>query len=546
VAGLRKLFDQVQDALILADLEGRIVLWNAAAARMFGWSAEEALQRSLDVLVPERLLETHLAEMARRARNPHAPMLDGGTVVQAPALRKDGSEIRIEVTLSHVDHGGTYLLAIVRDLARSLELERALETQRREAVVLDRIARLAIALGSATDLPTVYRSLRAFLLADAPRNGIFVSLYDPETDLRTCTYAVTEGEEVDVSTLPPLPMTNSPNSRAVRTGEVIITDDFDAAMRGSPRVNLGLERDPRLPSSSIVVPMLVHGAAIGAIEIQSTTPAAFGPHNVPTLRMAANLAAIAVQNVRLLEKEKERSLGLESVVKERTQELALKNKELEAFSFTVAHDLRAPLRAILYLSDSLVEDYGRVLDADALERLRAMSDSAHRMSQLVQDLLNLARADKEVAKREDVDLTRLAREVLDEARARDPARDATLTVHPDMRARGDPRLLRIVLDNLVSNAWKYSRKKPRTVIEVGMMERDAERVFFVRDEGVGYDPAKADRLFGAFQRLHAVNEYEGTGIGLATVARIIRHHGGRAWAEGRPGEGATFFFTLGK
>jgi light-regulated signal transduction histidine kinase (bacteriophytochrome) len=98
----------------------------------------------------------------------------------------------------------------------------------------------------------------------------------------------------------------------------------------------------------------------------------------------------------------------------------------------------------------------------------------------------------------------------------------------------------------VSNAWKYSRKKPRTVIEVGVMERDAGRVFFVRDEGVGYDPAKADRLFGAFQRLHAVNEYEGTGIGLATVARIIRHHGGRAWAEGRPGEGATFFFTLGR
>ena len=543
--GIGRLFDHVRDAIVVADVEGRIVLWNPAAERIFGWTEEEALASSVDMLVPERLLERHRTGMARYARTHHGPLLDTGVVLHLPALRKDGSEIRIEMTLSPVTEGGVHSLAIIRDVTRTHQLEVEVETRRRESAMLDRIAALAITLGGATDLPTVYRSLRGFLLAEEPHDGIFVSLYDPGTRMRTCVYAVSEGAEVDVSTLPPLPMTNSPNSRAVRTGEVIITDDFDAAMRGSPRVDVALDRDPRLPASSIVVPMLVRGTPIGAIEIQSPKPAAFGPHNVPTLRLAANLVAIAIQNVRLLEREKERSQGLEATVRERTHELALKNRELEAFSFTVAHDLRAPLRAILYLSESLVDDYGHVLDEDALGRLQAMRTSADRMSQLVQDLLNLARAEKEVAKREDVDVTRLATEVLSEIQSRDPTRDASLRVHTGMRAQADPRLLRIVLDNLLSNAWKYSRKKPRTAIEVGTFAQDGVQVFFVRDEGVGYDPAKADRLFGAFQRLHGPNEYEGTGIGLATVQRIIRHHGGRAWAEARPDEGATFFFTLG-
>ena len=544
--GIGRLFEQVRDAVILCDAEGRIVLWNPAAERIFGYTKEEALGRGVEMIIPERHLEGHRVGMQRYARTGHGSLIDSGAALMLPALRRDGTEIQVEMSLSPVADGGrSYALAIVRDVTRSLQLERELESQRHESAGRDRIARLALALGAATDLPSVYRSLRDFILSEAPAQGVFVSLYDPETRMRTCVYAFSEGEEVDVSTLPPLPITNSPNSRAVRTGEVIITDDFDAAMQGSPRVNVGLERDPRLPASSIVVPMLVHGAAIGAIEAQSTTPAAFGPHNVPSLRMAANLAALAIQNVSLLEREKSRSSGLEAQVRQRTHELALKNKELEAFSFTVAHDLRAPLRAILYLSESLVQDYAGVLDQDALERLDAMRDSADRMSQLVQDLLNLARAEKEVAKREDVDVSKLAQEVADEVRAREPGREAQVTVHPGMRAQADPRLLRIVLDNLLGNAWKYSRKKPRVVVEVGWKTEDGARVFFVRDEGVGYDPLKSDRLFGAFQRLHPQNEYEGTGIGLATVDRIVRHHGGRVWATGHPGEGATFFFTLG-
>jgi signal transduction histidine kinase len=221
------------------------------------------------------------------------------------------------------------------------------------------------------------------------------------------------------------------------------------------------------------------------------------------------------------------------------------NQELEAFSYSVSHDLRSPLRAIDGFSLAVLEDNGDKLDGEgkaSLERVRA---ATQRMGRLIDDLLELSRVARAPIRLEPVDLTAMTATVVAELREAEPARDVAVTIAPALATRGDPRLVRVVLDNLLGNAFKFTGKCERATIEIGATSDGGGRVFFVRDNGAGFDPAYAEKLFGAFQRLHDAREFAGTGIGLATVQRIVRRHGGRVWAIGEPGKGATFSFTLG-
>ena len=412
------------------------------------------------------------------------------------------------------------------------------------------LAQLALDLGSARELSEVYARLRRFVEGLTPMCGMFVSSYDATTQLRTCEYAYSEGEELDPSTFPPMPNTGSPQSRAVETGETILTQDFQEAMAGKPRVNVGLERDPRLPQSSIVVPMKVQGRILGAMEIQSTKPGAFTPDHVATLQLAAHLVALAVENVRALDREKalraeveQRAAALEARMQDRVRELASKNRELEAFSFTAAHDLRAPLRAILNLSEDLLLRDDAALSERGKANLRAIHESSDTMARFVEDLLRFARSTQGNVRREMVDMTDLARGILRELEAREPDRKTHLVVQDNLYVDADPTLLRVLMDNLLSNAWKYSARKPITTIRVGARLQGGEVVYFVEDQGVGFDADQAKRIFLAFERL-APNEYEGSGLGLATAQRVVQRHQGRIWAEGKPGQGATISFTL--
>ncbi len=221
------------------------------------------------------------------------------------------------------------------------------------------------------------------------------------------------------------------------------------------------------------------------------------------------------------------------------------NAELEAFSYSVSHDLRAPLRALDGFSQALLEDYGPKFDGEGKHYLERVRSAAQRMALLIDDLINLSRINRSDLAPEVTDLTAVATEVVEEIRGRDPGRAVDVRVDQGLRARADPRLLRVALENLLSNAWKFTRGKERPSIQVGSGVSNGQTAFFVRDNGTGFDMAYADKLFGAFQRLHSSRDFEGTGIGLATVARVVRRHGGRVWAQAAPGEGATFFFTLG-
>lgn len=268
-------------------------------------------------------------------------------------------------------------------------------------------------------------------------------------------------------------------------------------------------------------------------------------------RMQSNLSAAILtleQDIFKLEQAEaeiyQLNNALERRVAERTAQLEAVNRELEAFSYSVSHDLRTPLRSIDGFSQALVEDYGEKLDEVGHDYLNRVRRAAQRMGLLIDDLLRLARITRAEMKPVPVDLSALAKEVIADLHKQRGYSEAPFQVQAGLSVYGDPGLLRIVLENLLDNAWKYSSKIAHPVIEVGSMAENGRTVYFVRDNGAGFDMAYVAKLFGAFQRLHRAEEFPGTGVGLATVKRILHRHGGEVWAEGKPGYGAIFRFTL--
>jgi light-regulated signal transduction histidine kinase (bacteriophytochrome) len=235
---------------------------------------------------------------------------------------------------------------------------------------------------------------------------------------------------------------------------------------------------------------------------------------------------------------------LEQQVRERTSQIEAANRELESFSYSVSHDLRAPLRSLDGFSRALLEDCGHSLTDTAQDHLRRIRAASQRMGQLIDDLLGLAHVSRVGLQRRPVDLTAIAGVVTEELRQGDPTRQAEITIAQEMRVSGDARLLQVLLQNLLQNAWKFTSTRPVARLECGQTTVNGVRAYFVRDNGVGFDMTYAHKLFGAFQRLHTTAEFPGSGIGLATVQRIVHRHGGRVWAESRIEQGTTFYFTL--
>jgi PAS domain S-box-containing protein len=235
---------------------------------------------------------------------------------------------------------------------------------------------------------------------------------------------------------------------------------------------------------------------------------------------------------------------LEQRIDERTTELRHACQDLESFSYSVSHDLRAPLRGIHGFSHALLEDYGAQLDDTGLDYLKRVSASARKLDELIDDLLEFSRVGRRRIRHERVSLAALCADIVGQLRGEQPDRAVSVIIDERLEATGDAHLLHIVLDNLLRNAWKFTGKVEHARIECGTLEQDDERVFFVRDNGAGFDMRYADKLFDAFQRLHSSDEFAGTGIGLASVQRIVQRHGGRIWAESEVGKGATFYFTL--
>lgn len=296
--------------------------------------------------------------------------------------------------------------------------------------------------------------------------------------------------------------------------------------------------------SELCVPLRVGDRVIGVLNVESPQLNAYTESDQRILETIASQAALAIQQAQLHAQVQRYTAELEQRVRERTAQLQAANQELEAFVYSVSHDLRAPLRALDGFSAALLTHYADRLDEQGRHWLERIGHASQRMGQLIGDLLNLSRITRVEFIRRPVDLAGLAREIAAELAGRDPERQVEFLIADRLPASGDPALLRIALQNLLENAWKFTGPRSHARIEVGQVS-DGSPVYFVRDNGVGFDMAYVGKLFAPFQRLHAMNEFPGTGIGLVTVQRIMTRHGGRVWAEAAVDQGATFYFTLG-
>lgn len=306
-----------------------------------------------------------------------------------------------------------------------------------------------------------------------------------------------------------------------------------------------LGNDPRAPGAltqelgitqALITPLTHQSEVIGGLAAYRKG-APFDDIDEELLTLLGQRVSIAMDNMRVL-------ATLEQRVQERTEELLVANNELESFSYSVSHDLRAPLRSIDGFSRALLEDYADRLDGTGKDYLRRIRGASHRMGKLLTDLLMLSRVTRRDMLRERVNLSALAEETVARLREAQPARQIEWVIEQGLSACGDASLLGVVLENLLDNAQKYTANTTGPRIHFGVTERDNETIFYVQDNGIGFAMQYADKLFQPFQRLHSVDEFEGNGIGLATVARIIRRHAGRVWAEAEVDQGATFYFTL--
>jgi PAS domain S-box-containing protein len=330
------------------------------------------------------------------------------------------------------------------------------------------------------------------------------------------------------------------------TWEPLILNDYRASPHASP--------DYLDVLATITIPILFEDRLLGVLHSHTTRPGKyFTLNDLRRFQMLATQTAIAIENARLYDQVRQHADELERKVEERTRELQIANTqlraantELEAFSYSVSHDLRNPLLSIEGFSQLLLKKYGETLDAEGKDYLQRVWTAAQRMGELIDALLAIARVTRHPLRREPVDLSAMVRAIASDLRLRDSQRAAEVAIQDGLVAQGDARLLRTLLENLLENAWKFTAHRQPTHIEVGRLSaEEGATVYFVRDNGVGFDMAEMDKLFGVFQRLPNAEEFPGTGIGLATVQRIVQRHGGHVWAEGALERGATFFFTIG-
>ncbi|MET0625254.1 MAG: PAS domain S-box protein [Pyrinomonadaceae bacterium] len=532
------LLNIIPDLLFRVTEDGVILDFNAPHADTL--PPRDFIGKNLRAVMPEDLAEQAIGRIAEAVRT-------RGTQSYEYTLGKSAKARSYEARIVAADDNE--VLAIVRDVTERKRAEAALHEANRRAIVtyealLTRVTALAQMLGTARDLSTVYRAVGEFALDSTPCSGLFISLYNPERATRHAAYAWSEGEELDVSELPPMPMTGSPHSRAVETNQVIITDDFQSAIKGRPETLVGMGRNPRLSRSSLAVPMAVMGRIVGAVEVQSSEPAAFQQAHATAMLMAANLAAIAVENVRLLEQERERGEQLRQ------------SQKMEAIGHLaggIAHDFNNLLTVIAGYSDLTIShlEPGHAL----WQNVMGIKAAGERAASLTRQLLAFSR--KQVLQPKVLDmntvvanmntmLRRLIGENIDLVTATGPSLG---------RVMADPGQIEQVILNLAVNARDAMPRGGKLTIELADLwvgDEYASRRFgvppggyvllAVSDTGHGMSAEVCEKIFDPF--FTTKEQGKGTGLGLSTVYGIVKQSGGHISASSEVGRGTVFKIYL--
>jgi PAS domain S-box-containing protein len=483
---LAGIIGSAMDAIITIDDTERIILFNGAAEKMFLFPSEDAIGQPLDRFIPERFRLAHKGHI-RNFGQTHVTRRSMGTLGALFGLRADGEEFPLEASISQVEsERQKFYTVILRDITERQRSDEALKEQTRildfaPVMIRDLKGRIIFWNSGVTK---IFGWKAEEALGEISYNLLHTEFPRPLAQIKARLYAdgSWEGE----------------TTHTRKDGKQIVVSS-----------QWVLHRDQQdKPKAVLVV------------------------NNDITERKQAESEILRLNE------------ELEQRVADRTAQLEAANKELEAFSYSVSHDLRAPLRHIDGFSQALLEDCSDKLDKEGKNYLQEVRSASQEMAHLIDDMLQLARVTRSEMRREEVDLSELATAVIAELREIDRRQGVIVNIEKGVMRQGDKRLLKIVLMNLLGNSWKFTAKRKQAEIAFGEVQKNGETYCFVRDNGAGFDMTYSNKLFGPFQRLHSTGEFEGTGIGLATVKRIINRHGGRVWAEGVVNEGAAFYFIL--
>ena len=524
-----------QDAIIVLNYDGIVTVWNEMAERLFGFRADEAIGRMLtELFVPKRYCRAHLAGFNHFRNTGQGPLV--GHTTKMVALRKDGAEFPIELTLSSIRFADKWnVIGIIRDTTAGQERDPAVLGRAAVLTAINRVFEQALVCESEEALGKTCLAVaeevtasKFGLLGDLDEQGRFhvIAIDAPgwESGKRA-----DDGAPDAVADMPIRGVARA----TIRDGISRIVNGRDAIAQHPDRAEVPQAR-PTV-DTFLGVPLKDADKTIGIIGLGNKE----GRYTVDDQENIEALAAAVVQALKYKRAEIQIK-QLNERLDVRTLELEAADEELEAFSQSVSRDLNAPLIFAQILSD----DHAGQLDADGRHLLGIMQGSALRMAQFIDELLTFARIGRKWLRIVDIDMAGLVHEVLEQLQLSAPGGAARVEVKALPDGRGDPALIHEVFVQLLSNAAKFSLAREHPVIEVGGKTERDENMYYVKDNGIGFDKASAGNLFETFQRAHGGREFDGSGIGLALVQRVVRRHGGRVWAEGKPNKGAKFWFTL--
>jgi PAS domain S-box-containing protein len=533
----RDLVEDANDIVYTMDLDANLTSINKAAELILGYKRSDLLTKNLAEFIAPESMETTRHMMERKLLG------EERTNYEMEMRSVDGRKLTLEISSKLILKDGKPVG--VQGIARDITLRRRAEETLRQADqralstyerLLERVSGLAQTFGTARDLSAIFRVLKDFSLVSVPCQGLFVSLYDPVRDVRTAVYGWADEVELDTSQLPPMPVTSSgPNSRAVRTNQVVITNDYMNETRGHPGVLVGPDNGLR-PQSSLAVPMSVMGRVIGTIEVQTYDPAAYREEHATAMRMAANLAAVAIENVRLLERESTARAAAEE-----------SNRLKDEFLATVSHELRTPLTAILGWSRMLEGGLETEMAARAIETIKR---NAKAQAQIIDDILDVSRiiTGNLYLELHPIELASILEAAVNVVRPTAEAKGIKIEVdfqrEPTV-VSGDANRLQQVFWNLLSNAVKFTG--PGGQVRLSLRQLESEVEIEVADTGQGIRPEFLPYVFDRFRQADSTStrQHGGLGLGLAIARHLLEIHGGRisAASEG-DGKGATFSLRL--